>query len=125
MHRCADTAEALGVHPGFAGIATHQYLLDTAPHLARRPGFRYLAVVNLDVDSQVAFDAGNRVNSNTGSHNKFSSNRLFDYARFSPCRTGKRLTTYRKTITSNATRPSVTMISGTEGSSCNRDPDCR
>ena len=61
MHRGADAADALGDGPGIARIAADQDVLDAAPHLAGRPGLLDLAAVDLDVDTQVAFDAGDRI----------------------------------------------------------------
>ena len=58
----SDTANALGHGPGFAGIAPFQDEFDPAEHGAGRPGFGHRAVVHLDFDAQVAFDAGDGVN---------------------------------------------------------------
>jgi hypothetical protein len=62
MDRGAHATDALGDRPGIARIATDQDVLDAAPHLAGRPRFADLAAVDFDVNSQVTFDSGDRIN---------------------------------------------------------------
>ncbi len=42
--------------------------LDAAPHLAGRPGLLDLAAVDFDVDAQMAFDAGDRIDRDSLGH---------------------------------------------------------
>jgi hypothetical protein len=62
MHRGAHAADALGDGPGVARVAAEQDQFDAAPHLAGGPGLLDAAAVDIDVDAQVAFDAGDRIN---------------------------------------------------------------
>jgi len=56
MHRGADTADALGVEPGVARVASGEDGLDAAPHLTARPGIDDLAVPDVAVDAQMSLD---------------------------------------------------------------------
>jgi hypothetical protein len=62
MHRGAHAADALGDGPGVARVAAEQDQFDAAPHLARGPGLLDAPAIHVDVDTQVAFDAGDRIN---------------------------------------------------------------
>ncbi len=66
VHGGADAADALGENPGVARVAVLEDDLDAAPHLPRRPGIGNLAVVHLAVDAQVAFDAGDGIDGDSG-----------------------------------------------------------
>jgi hypothetical protein len=61
MHRCTHAAEALSEDPGLARIAPAQDGLDAAPHGATCPGFADGAAIDFRVDTQMAFDAGHRI----------------------------------------------------------------
>ncbi len=65
MHRGADAAEALGIDPGILRVDAPENRFDTAPHLGRRPGVGDVAAVYFHIDSQVTFDAGDRVKGDT------------------------------------------------------------
>jgi hypothetical protein len=73
MHGGAHAADTLGKHPGIAGIAPQYNLFNTPPHLSGRPGVDNSAVIDLTVDPQVAFDAGNGINGYSLWHNKISA----------------------------------------------------
>jgi hypothetical protein len=62
MNRGAHAANALGDRPGIAWIPPQQDKLNPAPHLARGPGFVDPAVIDIDINPQVALDTGDRVN---------------------------------------------------------------
>ncbi len=62
MDRGAHAADALGDGPGVARVAAEQDQFDAAPHLARGPGLPDAAAIDIDVDAQVAFDAGDGIN---------------------------------------------------------------
>ena len=62
VHRGADPADALRDGPGVARIASQQDQFHPAPHLAGRPGFVDLAAIDVDIDAQMAFNAGDRIN---------------------------------------------------------------
>ena len=62
VHRGADAANPLRDGPSVARIAAQQDQFDAAPHLARGPSLLHLAAVDIDIDPQVAFDAGDRIN---------------------------------------------------------------
>jgi hypothetical protein len=68
MHRRTDATDTLGDGPGIARIATDEDVFNATPHLARSPGFGNLAAVYFDVDTQMAFDSGDRVNRNSFGH---------------------------------------------------------
>ena len=92
MHGGADAADALRDGPGVAWIASQQNQLDATPHLAGGPGFLHLAAVDVDIDPQVAFDAGDRINRDAFGHLE-SPGLLCDQeatCAFSLGRTGKR-----------------------------------
>src|SRR5208282_4962705 len=72
VDRGANSAEALRKNPAFAGIASEQNRLDSAPHGAARPCLLHGAPIDLDVDAQVPFDASYRVYRDA-SHNVFPS----------------------------------------------------
>jgi hypothetical protein len=61
MHHGADTTDALGPDPGFAGIAVAYDQLDSTEHRAGAPGVRDLFPIHLRFNPQVAFDAAYRV----------------------------------------------------------------
>ncbi len=74
MHRGADAADALRDRPSVARIAAEQDQLDAAPHLAGRPRLRNLAIVNLDIHPQMAFDTGDGVDGDSFRHGTVSLN---------------------------------------------------
>ena len=57
----ADAAESLRVRPGILWLSAFEDHLDPPPHLGRGPSLGNLAAVHLDVNSQVAFDAGDGI----------------------------------------------------------------
>ena len=69
VNRGADATEALREEPGFARIASLQNPLDATPHGRRSPGLGDGSVIHLNVDAEVAFDAGDRVNCDAFRHN--------------------------------------------------------
>jgi hypothetical protein len=64
----SDPAGTLHEVVRIPGIAALQYQLDTTEHLPGTPGVNDLAAFNLHLDSQVAFDPGNRINYNSLCH---------------------------------------------------------
>jgi hypothetical protein len=62
MDSRADAAEALGKHPALARVATAQDGFEASPHRAAGPRLVYHTTVNLDIDAQMTFDAGNGIN---------------------------------------------------------------
>ena len=68
MHGRADAAGPLAKSPRIAGIAPLEDLFESAHHRARTVGIDDLPVFHFRLDAQMAFDAGNRVNDNSGSH---------------------------------------------------------
>jgi hypothetical protein len=61
VDRCAHSTEALRENPSFARIAPAQDRLNAAPHRAASPSSLHGSAIDLDVDSQVPFDASYRV----------------------------------------------------------------
>ena len=62
MHPRANAANPLGKRPRITWIATLQYDLQAAPHIARGHGVAdYVVIIDIDLDTQVAFDAANRI----------------------------------------------------------------
>ena len=61
MNGGADAAEPLRVGPGVLRITAFEDHLDAAPHLGRGPGLGDVVAVHFDVNSQMAFDAGDGV----------------------------------------------------------------
>src|SRR5208282_1362546 len=80
VDRGANSAEALCKNPAFAGIASEQNRLDSAPHGAARPCFLHGAPIDLDIDAQVPFDASYRVYRDA-SHDVFPSGSAAGVAR--------------------------------------------
>src|SRR5919109_1157584 len=68
VHGGAHPADALREDPRLARIAAAQDRLDAAPHRARRPGVLHLPPVDLEVDAQVPFDAGDGVDGDARAH---------------------------------------------------------
>ena len=66
VDRGANSAEALRKDPAFAGIAPLQNRLNSAPHGAACPCLLHAAAIDLDIDAQMPFDAGYRVDSDAG-----------------------------------------------------------
>ena len=62
----ADTARPLGEHPGVARITFAQDQLEAAEHRSRAPGVADRASFHLDLDPEVSFDAGHRVDGDPG-----------------------------------------------------------
>src|SRR5271157_709016 len=109
----AHAADALGEHPGVARVAPLEDDFDAAPHLARRPGLAHLAAVDLAVDAQMSFDAGDRIDDNAG-HDACPS----AAGRGGLERTGSSLQNRMNSRMCRLTRPMVTISSGTEGKYC-------
>ena len=114
VHRRADAAEALGEEPRVARVAPLQDVLDPAEHLARRPGVLHAAAVHLDVDAEVAFDAGDRVDGDSLAI-RVPLSSAPARAAGAPARIGNVLTMTTYSMTSRATIPKVIRISGTVG----------
>ena len=68
MHRGTHTADTLGDRPGIARVAADQDIFDAAPHLAGGPGFLDTAAIDFNVDPQMTFDTGDRVDRYTFVH---------------------------------------------------------
>ena len=68
MHRGTNAANALGDRPGVACVMPQKYLFDSAPHLAGSPCLVNLAAVHLAINTQMAFNASDRINRYSCSH---------------------------------------------------------
>ena len=106
VNRRAHAADALGEEPGFARIAPFEDQLDAAPHLSRGPGVPHLAVLDLDVDPEVALDAGDGIDRDSLAH---------DYTFAGAAMIGKRRERRTKTQNAMDQRLSATVISPSEG----------
>ncbi len=110
VHGRAHPANALREHPGVARVAAFQDHLDAAPHLPGRPGLAYLAVVDLAVDAQMSFDAGDRIDDDAGHDACLSA-----AWRGGLARTGSNLQNRMNSRTCRLTSPTVIISSGTDG----------
>ena len=61
MHRRTHPADALREVPSVPRVAADEDLLQAAPHRGGRPGLGDLPAVDLRLDAQMPFDAGDRV----------------------------------------------------------------
>src|SRR5208283_711925 len=66
MDRGANPTESLRKDPAFPGIAPLQNRLNSAPHGAACPCLLHAAIVDLDIDAQMPFNASYRVDSDAG-----------------------------------------------------------
>ena len=65
VHRCTYTTNTLHDHPSIARIRPFYNILHAAPHCSCRPCVSDDAIFNFTINTQVTFNAGNRINCNT------------------------------------------------------------
>jgi hypothetical protein len=68
VYRCSDASYALRHQPGSAGIPSWQDDLQTTEHGAGAPRVGHLSSVDLYLEAQMSFNAGNRVNNEFFGH---------------------------------------------------------
>ena len=64
----ADTTDTLHKKPGISGITAFKDVFKSAIHLARGPRLLHRALIDLDVDTQMAFDAGYGIDNDSSAH---------------------------------------------------------
>jgi hypothetical protein len=62
VNRGAHATDSLGENPGIPRITALHDLFDAPPHLPGRPSFGHLAVLHIDVDTQMPLDTSHGVN---------------------------------------------------------------